>query len=104
MDEILQSIYDVLTSFRDSVIDAGSFVLDNVLSLISSVFSFFGSWAFDFVFVGLKKSTVSFGTKIFNFLFSNFSSTIFSLDFLFYLLGLIFIIFLFKRVISIVRG
>jgi len=103
-DDILQSIYDVLSGFRDSMIEAGSFALEKVLGLISSVFSFFGSWAFDFVFVGMKKSTVTFGTQIFNFLFSNFSSSVFSLDFLFYLLGLIFIIFIFKRVISIVRG
>ena len=84
MEEILSSIYDLLSDFRDSVIDFGSFALDKILGLISSVFSFFGTWVFDFVFIGAKKSTLTFGTQIFNFLFSNFSSSVFSLDFLFY--------------------
>lgn len=104
MEEILSSIYDVLSNLRDSFLDSSSFVLDRVLSLISGIFNYFGSWAFDFVFVTAKKTTFTFGTQIFNFLFSSFSSSVFSLDFLFYLLGMIFIVFIFKRVISIVRG
>ena len=102
---IVQSILDGLSSLLHGVFDFGASALSAFFDFFKSMFSVFFSWLFDLIFVDLRTFIVSAGSKLFTLLYDEFSLTsVFSLQTLFYVIGLILVIFAVKRLISVIRG
>lgn len=95
MEELLQSILDVISNGANSVLD---FLLDGFSSFFEAIFTFL----FDFIFITMKDFILSVGDKILNFFFNMFSGAP-SLSFLPYFIGMIFFIFIVKRVFDVLR-
>ena len=102
---LVQTILDGLSSVLHGVFDFGSSALSKFFDFFESVFSAFFSWLYDFIFVDLRSFLVSAGSKLFSLLYNEFTlDNIFSISTLFYILGLIIVVFAIKRLISVIRG
>lgn len=95
MEDLLQSILGVLSGGVEWLLD---FLLNGFSSFFETIFTFL----FDFIFITMKDFILSVGDKILNFFFNMFSGTP-SLGFLPYFIGLIFFVFIVKRVFDVLR-
>ncbi len=97
---ILDDLWDALKSL---LVDLFSFTLDAFLDLFDDFFSPLADFFYELLFVDLKDSFLSAGKSISNYFFDNFSNSPISFDFFLYYIGFIFIIFVVRQVVSILR-
>ncbi len=81
-----------------------STIVDLILSSARSIFDTLLTFLYNLIFVDLKETAVNTGKSIFHFLFSMFDLNSFSLESMHYIFGFIFIVFVVKITISIIRG
>lgn len=102
LEEDNSSILQSLTELLHSIFD---FSFSDITDAIKGMFTAFFSWLYDLIFIDLAGFISSAGSKVYSKLFSLFSfENIFSLSTLFFILGMILVIFALKQLISIIRG
>lgn len=96
-NSVLESILELIKSLTN-------FSFDSFFNMIKNGFHSFFSWIYDFIFVDLFSFSSNLGHKFFGYIFSNFSSSALSLDFVFFFIGVILVILILRLIISILRG
>lgn len=105
MEEFLETIQDYLLKIYDFFTPGGglSSIIDFILEKLSGLVSYILNFLYDFIFVGLYDKSMSYGNLILGFLYGKFSSQTVSFNFIAYLVGFIFVLFVLKRVWSLLR-
>lgn len=98
MQKTIDDVYNFLTG------GLGGSLVDTFLSGVRTVFDKLLSFFYSLIFEDLKGVALNSGRSIFNFLFNMFGSQKFTLESLYYVFGIIFIIFVLKQTIHIIRG
>lgn len=107
MDEIIQKIDDLFDFFANLFSGIGILteeLLETILSVLSMALTPVMEFVYNLLFNELWSTCRSYGRKFLNFFFGTFCSQTFSFQAIEYIIGFIFVIFVVKLTVRLVRG